>query len=45
MLDLKFVRANLDAVRQALVNRNSKLDVAEFATLDERRREIGRAHV
>jgi len=40
MLDLKFVRANLDAVRQALLNRNSKLDVAEFATLDERRRAL-----
>mgnify|MGYP001325431338 CR=1 FL=1 len=40
MLDLKFVRANLDVVRQALANRNSKLDVAEFATLDERRRAL-----
>lgn len=40
MLDLKFVRANLDAVRQALANRNSKLDVSEFATLDERRRAL-----
>ncbi len=40
MLDLKFVRANLDAVRQALANRNSKLDVGEFAALDERRRAL-----
>ena len=40
MLDLKFVRANLDAVRQALANRNSPLDVNEFAALDERRRSL-----
>jgi seryl-tRNA synthetase len=40
MLDLKFVRANLDVVRQALANRNSKLDVGEFAALDERRRAL-----
>lgn len=40
MLDLKFVRANLDAVSQALLNRNSKLDVSEFITLDERRRAL-----
>jgi seryl-tRNA synthetase len=38
MLDLKFVRNNLDTVREALKRRNAKLDVQEFATLDEKRR-------
>jgi seryl-tRNA synthetase len=40
MLDLKFTRANLDVVREALGKRNSKLDADEFAVLDERRREL-----
>ncbi|SDK59837.1 seryl-tRNA synthetase [Maridesulfovibrio ferrireducens] len=40
MLDLKFVRNNLDVVRESLKNRNSKLDVEEFNELDGRRREL-----
>ena len=40
MLDLKFVRSNLDVVRESLKNRNSKLNVDEFSELDNRRREL-----
>ncbi|CCO22676.1 serine--tRNA ligase [Maridesulfovibrio hydrothermalis] len=40
MLDLKFVRNNLDVVRESLEKRGSKLDVNEFNTLDSRRREL-----
>jgi seryl-tRNA synthetase len=45
MLDLNFVRENLDAVRQALINRNFPADLLDkFADLDtERRRVIGEA--
>ncbi|MBF0253237.1 MAG: serine--tRNA ligase, partial [Candidatus Omnitrophica bacterium] len=40
MLDAKFVRENIDTVKKALVNRNSKLDMNKFALVDKRRREI-----
>lgn len=40
MLDLKFVRNNLDLVRESLEKRGSKLDVNEFNNLDSRRREL-----
>ncbi|HSI89265.1 MAG TPA: serine--tRNA ligase [Pyrinomonadaceae bacterium] len=41
MLDLNFVRENLDAVRTALDNRNFPPDVLdEFAALDETRRRV-----
>ncbi len=45
MLDLNFVRENLEAVRQALANRNFPADTLEqFRALDaERRRVIGEA--
>ncbi len=45
MLDLNFVRNNLDAVREALANRNFPADsLDEFVELDgERRRVIGEA--
>jgi len=45
MLDLNFVRENLDAVKQAFANRNFPADALdEFAKLDlERRRIIGEA--
>ena len=45
MLDLNFVRENLDAVRKALVNRNFSADTLDkFVELDiERRRVIGEA--
>lgn len=45
MLDIHFVRENLDKVRDALINRNSPADVLDkFAALDaERRRVISEA--
>jgi seryl-tRNA synthetase len=45
MLDLAYVRENIDAVRQALASRNSPADALDrFAELDiERRRVIGEA--
>ncbi len=39
MLDLKFIRENLDAVRQNCENRNVRVDLGVFAKLDEERRE------
>jgi seryl-tRNA synthetase len=38
MLDLKFVRSNLDTVREAIRNRGFDLDIAQFETLDQERR-------
>jgi seryl-tRNA synthetase len=38
VLDLKYVRANLDAVQKALANRGSDIDMSRFTALDERRR-------
>ncbi len=40
MLDLKFVRNNLDVVRESFKKRNSKLDVKDFEKLDGQRREL-----
>jgi len=40
MLDLRFVRKNLDQVRQALANRQMTLDLDHFARLDEQRRAV-----
>jgi seryl-tRNA synthetase len=40
MLDLRFIRANLDAVKQMLKNRRNDLDISVFETIDRRRREI-----
>uniref|UniRef100_A0A7C3W919 Serine--tRNA ligase n=1 Tax=Fundidesulfovibrio putealis TaxID=270496 RepID=A0A7C3W919_9BACT len=40
MLDVRFVRKNLDLVRQALENRRMTLDLGEFARLDEHRRAL-----
>jgi seryl-tRNA synthetase len=40
MLDLRFIRANLDAVKQMLKNRRNDLDVSVFESIDRRRREI-----
>jgi seryl-tRNA synthetase len=39
MLDLKFIRENVDLVRQAIVNKNEKADVDKLVKLDEQRRE------
>ncbi|MFO7597139.1 MAG: serine--tRNA ligase [Desulfocurvibacter africanus] len=40
MLDLKFLRGNMDLVRQALANRNSSLSLDRFEELDRKRREL-----
>ncbi len=40
MLDIKFIRENTDSVKQALKNRNLKLDLDAFIKLDSQRREI-----
>ena len=38
MLDLRYVRENLDAVAEAMKNRNAKFDADRFRELDEARR-------
>jgi seryl-tRNA synthetase len=40
MLDLKFVRSNLDLVKGMLDNRGYDLDLSHFQSLDEKRRSI-----
>jgi seryl-tRNA synthetase len=40
MLDLRFIRAHLDAVKLMLKNRRNDLDISLFETIDKRRREI-----
>jgi len=40
MLDLKFIRKNLDTVGKALLDRGSNLDLGEFSRLDAKRREL-----
>lgn len=39
MLDIKFVRENMEAVTQAMKNRNAKWDADKFLQLDAQRRE------
>ncbi|RPI74521.1 MAG: serine--tRNA ligase, partial [Desulfobacteraceae bacterium] len=40
MLDLKFIRNNLEAVKQMLKNRGNPLDLTVFETIDQKRRDI-----
>lgn len=40
MLDLKFIRENVDLVKQAAQNKNQKVDIDQLIALDARRREI-----
>ncbi|BBD09286.1 serine--tRNA ligase [Desulfovibrio ferrophilus] len=40
MLDLKFIRKNLDVVRESVARRRAKVDVDAFTGLDERRRAL-----
>jgi len=40
MLDIKFIRENLDLVKQSLKNRNSKLDLDVLIKLDDERRTV-----
>ena len=40
MLDIKFVRDNMEVVQQALVNRGNNLNLDEFLTLERERRAL-----
>ena len=40
MLDLRFVRANPDIVREAIANKNERVEFDAYTTLDERRRAL-----
>ncbi|MGL6024518.1 MAG: serine--tRNA ligase [Cetobacterium sp.] len=40
MLDLRFIRENIEVLQEMLVNRGSNIDLQEFVTLDTERREI-----
>ncbi len=40
MLDMKFIRENIELVKQSLANRNSKLNLDEILELDNLRRKI-----
>ena len=40
MLDIKFIRQNQDLVKQAIKNRNLKLDIDGLITLDDSRRKV-----
>ncbi|HQQ68593.1 MAG TPA: hypothetical protein PLX77_07175, partial [Candidatus Cloacimonadota bacterium] len=38
MIDIKFIRANTETVRKAIVNKNEKADLVALLTVDESRR-------
>lgn len=40
MLDLKFIRANLELVKQAIVNKNEKANLDEIVVWDDKRRKL-----
>jgi seryl-tRNA synthetase len=40
MLDMKFIRENVDLVRQAILNKGEKADLDKILELDERRRSL-----
>ena len=40
LLDIKFVRENLDAVQEMLKKRNNKLSLDGFEEIEKKRREI-----
>ncbi|MEK6646515.1 MAG: serine--tRNA ligase [Candidatus Firestonebacteria bacterium] len=40
MLDIKFVRENIETVKENLKNRGTKLSLDEFLTVDEKRRKV-----
>ena len=43
MLDIKFVRENMEAVRKAIADKNEQAELDRFAELDAARRELLRA--
>ena len=40
MLDLKFIRANIELVRQAIANKNEKADLDKVLERDDKRRKL-----
>ncbi len=40
MLDIRYLRENFEAARQALANRSGSVDLSGFISLDQRRREL-----
>ncbi|MDD3087105.1 MAG: serine--tRNA ligase, partial [Candidatus Omnitrophica bacterium] len=40
MLDLKFIRENLELVEESLRNRNLKLDLSVLVKIDDKRRDV-----
>lgn len=40
MLDIKFIRENLEPVKTAIKNRGMKVDLAEFINLDKKRKQV-----
>ena len=40
MIDIKFIRANTETVRKAIVNKNEKADLVALLTVDESRRRL-----
>lgn len=40
MLDLKYIRNNIELLESVLENRNAKIDLGKFTSLDEKRREL-----
>jgi seryl-tRNA synthetase len=40
MIDIKFIRANTETVRKAIVNKNEKADLDSLLAVDESRRKL-----
>ncbi|HID93584.1 MAG TPA: serine--tRNA ligase, partial [bacterium (Candidatus Stahlbacteria)] len=40
MLDLKFIRENIDVVKKAIRDKGESVDISRFEELDRRRREL-----
>lgn len=40
MIDIKFIRSNVDAVKAAIINKNEKADLDALLVLDEQRRKL-----
>jgi len=40
MLDIRFLRENSELVKQKLESRGSDIDLADFLSIDEKRREV-----
>ena len=40
MLDIKFLRENIDFIRRKMLERGQEIDLGEFVRLDQKRRDI-----